>query len=78
MPTLPANKRRAQSALRVASGYSMTDEARNLGLKSHDLEADITDLLTDLRHLCQYKSIDFDRKVSQSDYHYTAELKGEE
>jgi len=53
--------------------------ARALGeYDQEDLTADITDLLTDLRHLCAEMGIIFEECVATSEMHFDAEQDGEE
>lgn len=41
-------------------------------------DEDIIDLLTDLRHLCWFKRLDFSNLVELSKVHFFAELNGED
>lgn len=38
-----------------------------------DLKDAVTDILTDLRHLCEHREIDFKDALEKSDIHYTIE-----
>jgi len=42
-----------------------------------DIEISITDLLADLRHLCDSARVDFERAIDRSGRHHLAELRGE-
>jgi hypothetical protein len=44
-------------------------------LETNDPDLIARDLLTDLRHFCSLRTLDFDRLVSQSRRHYAREAK---
>jgi len=67
------NADRASRAERVIRHYSRTPGYS--GEVDHD--ADITDLLTDLRHFCTGAELDFEEMVRRSKLHYEAERKEE-
>ena len=46
--------------------------------EADDNEANINDLLTDLRHWCHASELDFDKAVKASQYHFAAEMLEEE
>jgi hypothetical protein len=56
--------KRAKRAEKAVKGYAGED---------HDLRANIMDVMTDLRHLCEKKGFDFDLIVRTSGEHFTTE-----
>lgn len=73
--THPRNAER-QSAAHAAVAHYIANKGEMDGNFEADLEGFITDLLTDLRHLCGARGIDFDERARISADHYTAELTG--
>jgi hypothetical protein len=45
----------------------------NYAGEADDLQANITDTLTDLRHLCDMENLDFYAMIESSYHHYLAE-----
>ena len=62
-------KDRAKFALRTIKRYK---DIR--GTDESDLETNVTDLLTDLRHLCDAKSFDFAKLDRMAYSHYSVEV----
>jgi hypothetical protein len=58
------NMNRIQRARKAVRGYAG---------EFHDLEANIKDILCDLRHLCEAKGIDFDKCDRMARDHYQVE-----
>ncbi len=71
--TAVGNHLRAARAERLVRHYSRTPGFSGKA----DWEADITDLLADLRHFCARGRLDFDEMVQRSRHHYNAERKEE-
>ena len=46
--------------------------------EAEDSEANLNDLMTDLRHWCHASEMDFDKAVKASQYHFAAEMLEEE
>lgn len=67
------NSERASHAERTVRHYS-----RIPGYGAPDYEADVSDLLTDLRHFCARAGLDFDELYEASSRHYEAERKGQD
>ena len=67
----PGNAHRAKRAEQIVRHYSRVPGYRGQA----DFQADITDLMTDLRHFCAGSGLDFDKMVERSKRHYTAERK---
>ena len=59
-----ANQRRAMRIKKVLHNYAG---------EADDLQANITDTLTDLRHLCDMENLDFYAMLESSYHHYLAE-----
>ena len=59
-----ANQRRAMRIKKVIHNYAGEANA---------LQANITDTLTDLRHLCDMENLDFYAMIESSYHHYLAE-----
>ena len=66
-----SNARRARRAERTVRHYSRVAGYRGKA----DYEADIADLMTDLRHFCARGGLDLDEMAERSRRHYTAERK---
>ena len=67
------NARRAQRTEQIVRHHSRVPGYEG----GADYEADITDLMTDLRHFCAGSGLDFDRMAESSRRHYEAERKEE-
>ena len=65
------NKKRADKAEKAIRGAYRNDE-RIL------TPEDITDILTDIRHLCDHREIDLDASLESSHRHYLSEIIGGE
>jgi hypothetical protein len=71
------NKTRARRALKSVNFYrSLTHQDRTTGGTA--LCEGVIDLVTDIRHLCNQKGIEWDRIVRCTDSHFHAEVHGEE
>ena len=71
--TQTGNGERACHAERTVRHYS-----RVSGYKGEpDYEADVTDILTDMRHFCAGAGLNFHELDERSKYHYEAERKEE-
>ena len=68
------NSERASHAERTVRHYSRVPGYRG----EPDHEADVSDLLTDLRHFCARVGLDFDELYEASSPHYEAERKGQD
>ena len=66
-----SNAHRAKRAEQIVRHYSRVPRYRGQA----DYEADITDLMTDLRHFCARGGLDLDEIAERSRRHYTAERK---
>lgn len=69
----PTNASRQQAAHATLAHYVAAKGNMDTNFES-DLEGYITDLLTDLRHLCGSRGIDFDARVESSAMHYAEEM----
>jgi hypothetical protein len=67
--TMPAYPRCAQRALAAMNAAYPGD------LEINDPDTITRDLLTDLRHFCAAREMDFDWLIKQSKRHYTREAK---
>lgn len=65
------NEERASTALRAVEAFW-----GNQG--PEELETKISDLLANLRHLCDAEKIDFNKCNARGQYHHTAEVEEEE
>lgn len=65
-PLEPTNTERAAKAAKKVKGYA--------GEKADDVEADVVDLLVDLRHYCDAVGLDFGRMNRSARYHHEAEV----
>jgi hypothetical protein len=61
------NEQRAERAYRTLLAYGKYANG------DEDVEANMTDLLTDLRHLSDQYAVDWDDMLARIDLHYTAE-----
>lgn len=48
------------------------------GCGDEDIETQVSDLLADLRHLCDVREVDFDACLDRASFHYTEEVKDAE
>lgn len=62
----PTNNERAARAAEKVKGYA--------GEKADDVEADVVDLLADLRHYCDAVGLDFGRLNRTARHHHEAEV----
>ena len=62
------NAERVERAQGALAGYDLLDEGQDA----------VTDLLTDLRHLCDVEGFDFDAAVRSSEMHHEAEVTDDE
>lgn len=65
-PLEPTNNERAAKAAEKVKGYA--------GEKAEDVEADVVDLLVDLRHYCDAVGLDFGRLNRTARHHHEAEV----
>lgn len=63
-PLEPTNTERAAKAAEKVKGYA--------GEKANDVEADVVDLLVDLRHYCDAVGLDFGRLNRTARHHHEA------
>lgn len=71
----PENQRRAQRGLSTLAHHQEDGSIVRVGSEIDYMV--VADLLADIRHLCEWKGVDFDRAVDYSNVHYTEELIGE-
>jgi len=65
-------KKSIQRVRSAVCGYSYVPERSNTG-EPNDEEADITDFLADLRHLCAEEGLDFDTLDKRAAHHFSTE-----
>lgn len=65
-PLNPTNNERAAKAAEKVKGYARE--------KADDVEADVVDLLVDLRHYCDAVGLDFGRLNRTARHHHEAEV----
>lgn len=65
-PLDPTNNERAAKVAEKVKGYA--------GEKAEDVEADVVDLLVDLRHYCDAVGLDFGRLNRTARHHHEAEV----
>lgn len=66
------NNLRAKFAAKAVYHY-----ARRTGTLDEEPALSISDMLGDLRHLCDALDLDFDELVERGAFHYSAEIRGE-
>lgn len=71
MPTKAENKRRIKRALHTLKVYTEIDPKRDF--YTHEIEEGISDLLSDIRHLCDSMNIDFAKCDRRAYYNYVEE-----
>lgn len=71
----PENQRRAQRGLSTLAHHQEDGSIARVGSEIDYLV--IADMLADIRHLCGWKGVDFNRAVDYSNVHYIEELTGE-
>ena len=67
----PENQRRAQRGLSLICRHQEDASFARVGSELDYLI--VADMLADIRHLCAWKNVDFDRAVTYSGVHYVEE-----
>ena len=68
----PTNEYRVTVAAKIVEKY-----AKKSGLENDELETQVSDLVSDLRHFCAFKGVPFSEVLRRSENHFTAEVTGE-